>query len=361
MANITCRDPELEESFSFCDCYDFNSPLQSIFFDESDDESYIEIALEPSRKNGHGDFDYRAGEEMELRVSFSSTVPFQEVLSTTKISNECESAATMSSSPSSLATTFTMSSSSPSMESDQWDAQMGSKASSTCRVEKAIKRKVQLPKVNRLLNMLKPSLTVSSVADDGNGRPANNNHLELVRSSTTKGSKFTAMSSNGIMMKFLIKFRALKIRTLLASLMKSCQVINSPQEMMNMGTHRKLTNPFDKWNALKEQGTTTTTTTTSRSSSSNVHSNNLFGNGERSRVLEMKMDTFRGVLEAIRTGNGTGRDNRKFQSCPCTTKSSPIHHGFSGDDSQNHKICAKDNSIQAAIAHCKRSFSPKTV
>ncbi|KAG5243201.1 suppressor protein [Salix suchowensis] len=344
MANITCRDPELEESFSFCDCYDFNSPLQSIFFDESDDESYIEIALEPSRKNGHGDFDYRAGEEMELRVSFSSTVPFQEVLSTTKISNECESAATMSSSPSSLATTFTMSSSSPSMESDQWDAQMGSKASSTCRVEKAIKRKVQLPKVNRLLNMLKPSLTVSSVADDGNGRPANNNHLELVRSSTTKGSKSTAMSSNGIMMKFLIKFRALKIRTLLASLMKSCQ----------------LTNPFDKWNALKEQGTTTTTTT-SRSSSSNVHSNNLFGNGERSRVLEMKMDTVRGVLEAIRTGNGIGRDNRKFQSCPCTTKSSPIHHGFSGDDSQNHKICAKDNSIQAAIAHCKRSFSPKTV
>lgn len=161
-------------------------------------------------------------------------------------------------------------------------------------------------------------------------------------------------------MKFLIKFRALKIRTLLASLMKSCQVINSPQEMMNMGTHRKLTNPFDKWNALKEQGTTTTTT--SRSSSSNVHSNNLFGNGERSRVLEMKMDTVRGVLEAIRgTGNSIGRDDRKFQSCPCTTKSSPIHHGFSGDDNQNHKICAKDNSIQAAIAHCKRSFSPKTV
>ncbi|KAJ6362741.1 hypothetical protein OIU78_003024 [Salix suchowensis] len=348
MANITCRDPELEESFSFCGCYDFNSPLQSIFFDESDDESYIEIALEPSRKNGHGDFDYRAGEEMELRVSFSSTVPFQEVLSTTKISNECESAATMSSSPSSLATTFTMSSSSPSMESDQWDAQMGSKASSTCRVEKAIKRKVQLPKVNRLLNMLKPSLTVSSVADDGNGRPANNNHLELVRSSTTKGSKSTAMSSNGIMMKFLIKFRALKIRTLLASLMKSCQVINSPQEMMNIGTHRKLTNPFDKWNALKEQGTTTTT---SLSSSSNVHSS------ERSRVLEMKMDTVRGVLEAIRTGNSIGRDDRKFQSCPCTTKSSPIHHGFSGDDdNQNHKICAKDNSIQAAIAHCKRSI-----
>ncbi|KAJ6742407.1 hypothetical protein OIU85_016481 [Salix viminalis] len=95
----------------------------------------------------------------------------------------------MSSSPSSAATTFTMSSSSPSMESDQWDAQMGSKASSTCRVEKAIKRKVKSPKVNRFLNMLKPSLTVSSVPDDGNGLPANNNHLELVRSRNPKAAR----------------------------------------------------------------------------------------------------------------------------------------------------------------------------
>ena len=180
MANITYRDPELEESFSFSGCYDFNSPFQSIFFDESDDESYIEIALEPSLKNGHGGINCWADEEMELRISFSSSAPFQE-LSTKKISNEHESAATMPSSPSS--TTFTMSSSSPSMESGQRDAQMGSKASSsTCRAQKAIKKKVQFPKVNSFLNMLKPSLTVSSEADDGNGRPANNNHLELVSS-----------------------------------------------------------------------------------------------------------------------------------------------------------------------------------
>jgi hypothetical protein len=182
MACIAYRDQELEESFSFSSCYDFNSSsFQSIFSDESDDESYIEIALE--QKNYHGDIDDWADEEMELRISFSSIVPFQEP-STTTTSIENESAATMSKSPSasSTTTTFTMNSSSPSKEGDQWDTQMGSKASnSNCRIQKTIKRKAQFPKVHGFLNMLKPSLTVSSEASDENGRPASSNHLELVR------------------------------------------------------------------------------------------------------------------------------------------------------------------------------------
>ncbi|XP_073261196.1 uncharacterized protein [Populus alba] len=178
----TARDQELEESFSFSSCYDFNSSsFQSIFSDESDDESYIEIALE--QKNYHGDIDDWADEEMELRISFSSSAPFQEPSSTTT-SIEYEPAATMSKSPSSSSTTTTstMNPSSPSKEGDQWDAQMGSKASnSTFRIQKTIKRKAQFPKVHGFLNMLKPSLTVSSEANDENGRPANSNHLELVR------------------------------------------------------------------------------------------------------------------------------------------------------------------------------------
>ncbi|KAJ6739763.1 hypothetical protein OIU74_004514 [Salix koriyanagi] len=146
MAGITYRDRELEESFSFSSCYDFNSSsFQSIFSDESDDESYIEIALEPSniqQKNCGGDIDNWSDEEMELRISFSSSVPFQEP-STPTSSIEYESAATLSKSPSSSSsssssTTFTMNSSSPSKESGQWDTQMGSEASnSTCRIQKA--------------------------------------------------------------------------------------------------------------------------------------------------------------------------------------------------------------------------------
>ncbi|KAJ6708498.1 hypothetical protein OIU85_028734 [Salix viminalis] len=164
MADITYRDRELEESFSFSSCYDFNSSsFQSIFSDESDDESYIEIALEPSniqQKSYGGDIDNWSDEEMELRVSFSSSVPFQEPSTPASSIDQYESAATMSKSPSSSSstTTFTMIySSSPSKESGQWDTQMG--------------------------------LTVSSEANDENGRPANNNQLELVRSSRTKGSK----------------------------------------------------------------------------------------------------------------------------------------------------------------------------
>ncbi|KAI9380720.1 hypothetical protein POPTR_016G141900v4 [Populus trichocarpa] len=346
MACIAYRDQELEESFSFSSCYDFNSSsFQSIFSDESDDESYIEIALE--QKNYHGDIDDWADEEMELRISFSSSVPFQEP-STTTTSIENESAATMSKSPSasSTTTTFTMNSSSPSKEGDQWDTQMGSKASnSNCRIQKTIKRKAQFPKVHGFLNMLKPSLTVSSEASDENGRPASSNHLELVRPSTMKGSKETAMNSSGIVMKFLVKFRTLRIRTLLASFMKSRQEINFPRGKKNIGAYQTLIKPFDKWLVRKGQG-----------SSSN--SNNPFGNGDRSRVMEKNLDAIRGVLEAMSTSVG-GKD-RKSKSCPSSTKSSPTHLGFSSGD-QNHKICAQDNSIQAAIAHCKRSFGPNIV
>lgn len=346
MASIAYRDQELEESFSFSSCYDFNSSsFQSIFSDESDDESYIEIALE--QKNYHGDIDDWADEEMELRISFSSSAPFQEPSSTTT-SIEYEPAATMSKSPSSSSTTTTstMNPSSPSKEGDQWDAQMGSKASnSTFRIQKTIKRRAQFPKVHGFLNMLKPSLTVSSEVNDENGRPANSNHLELVRPSTMKGSKETAMNSSSIVMKFLVKFRALRIRTLLASFMKSRQEINFPRGKKSIGAYQTLIKPSDKWLVRKGQG-----------SSSN--SNNPFGDGERSRVMEKNLDAIRGVLEAMSTSVG-GKD-RKSKSCPSSTKSSPAHLGFSSGN-QNHKICAQDNSIQAAIAHCKRSFGQSIV
>ncbi|KAJ6395155.1 hypothetical protein OIU77_020421 [Salix suchowensis] len=343
MAGITYRDRELEESFSFSSCYDFNSSsFQSIFSDESDDESYIEIALDPSniqQKNYGGDIDNWSDEEMELRISFSSSVPFQEP-STPASSIEYESAATLSKSPSSSSsstTTFTMNSSSPSKESGQWDTQMGSEASnSTCRIQKANKRKV--PKVNSFLIMLNPSLTVPSEANDENGRPANNNQLELVRT-RTKGSRETATNSSGIMTRFLVKFQTLKIRTLLASVMKSCQETSFPREKKNIGTYQKLMKPFDKWLVRKGQG--------SRSSS-----NKPFGNGEKSGVVE------KNVVDAMSTPVG-GKDG-KSTSCPTSTKSSPTHQAFSGGD-QDHKICAKDNSIQAAIAHCKRSFVPNIV
>ncbi|KAF9684894.1 hypothetical protein SADUNF_Sadunf04G0166100 [Salix dunnii] len=334
MAGITYRDQELEESFSFSSCYDFNSSsFQSIFSDESEDESYIEIALEPSniqQKNYDGDIDNWADEEMELRISFSSSVPFQEP-STTASSIEYESAATMSKSPSSSSskTTFTMNSSSPSKESGQWDTQMGSEASnSTCRIQKANKRKIQFPKVHSFLIMLNPILTVSSEANGENGHPANTNQLELVRT-RTKGSKETATTSSGIMTRFLVKFQTLKIRTLLASVMKSCQETTFPREKKNIGTYQRLMKQFDKWLVRKGQG----------SSSSN--SNKPFGNGERSGVMEKNVD-------AMSTCVG-GKDG-KSTSCLTSTKSSPTHQGFSSGD-QDHKICAKDSSIQAAIAH----------
>lgn len=180
MASITYRDPnKLEESFSFSSCHDFNSSLPSIFFDNDesdDDESYIEIALEPTDHTN--DYD----EEMELRISFSSSVSHSITKPKTRKHNEFVVKTSGPSSPS----TFTMGSSSSATENDQWESQMGSKttnkASSTCRVQKTNKRRVQFPTVNSFIDMLKPGLRASSEVDDENGCPANNNPLVLVRS-----------------------------------------------------------------------------------------------------------------------------------------------------------------------------------
>ncbi|KAJ6708497.1 hypothetical protein OIU85_028733 [Salix viminalis] len=100
-----------------------------------------------------------------------------------------------------------------------------------------------------------------------------------------------------------------------------------------MGTYQKLMKPFDKWIVRKGQG----------SSSS---SNKPFGNGERSGVVEKNVDAMSTPV--------AGKDG-KSTSCPTSTKSSPTHQAFSGGD-QDHKICAKDNSIQAAIAHLRNTL-----
>lgn len=85
--------------------------------------------------------------------------------------------------------------------------------------------------------------------------------------------------------------------------------------------------PFDKWVVAKTNGS------------------------ERSKtVLDINIEAIKGVLVAI--GVRLGRKDSKIKSSPsCSSNSSPNHD-------TNFKMCAPDNSIQAAIAHCKSSFCP---
>ena len=75
--------------------------------------------------------------------------------------------------------------------------------------------------------------------------------------------------------------------------------------------------------------------------------------GYKSRALDVNLGAVRGVLEAVNM-TGNGRSNRTTSSCPSSIKSSPIRQGFAGDVVGS--ICAGENSIQAAIAHCKSSL-----
>lgn len=139
---------------------------------------------------------------------------------------------------------------------------------------------------------------------------------------------------------------------MLASFMKPSQVNSSlGKRSGHKGksvdeTLRTPIKPFDKLLVQRDQARR----------SSNANPNNLFRNGERSRVLEVNLDAIKGVLEAISIS--FGRKDKKTKCCPNSIKSSPIHQRF---PSENYKMAATDNSIQAAIAHCKRSFDPNLV
>ncbi|XP_012090981.1 protein MTL1 isoform X2 [Jatropha curcas] len=324
--SIECRDPELEESFSFSTCYDFNSSSSSLAIFSDNDDDYIEIALQPPDlhlNNGADD------EEMELRISFStSCVPLSDETKTTMELYEstvtsCKSSLSSSSSSSS-SSTFTFSSSS---------------AESQRKSPEKYSKPIESKDVNRFVNKFISSLKVSaSEFDVGNGRSTDTSHSELVPSSDRrKASKLTTTkTSNSFVMKFFIKFRTLKLKTLLASFLTASQ---------------------DKGKLCEENFLTYNTRTLTKSSEKESSTENIKQGDKKSKLLELNFDAIRGVLlEAMSITTSLGRrDRRSTKSCPVSSKSSPIHQTFLHD---NFKVSTADNSVQAAIAHCKRSFGP---
>ncbi|XP_050213079.1 uncharacterized protein LOC126664627 isoform X2 [Mercurialis annua] len=309
--SIQFRHPELEESFSFTSCRDFNSSSSFSFFSDNDDgeddggeESYIEIAFErPDRFN--------KDDEMELRISFSSL--------------SAETKASLSSSNSSSLSTFTFSSSFTESQRSR-EVQSTEEAGCDFRVEKTVKGKVQFPVVNRLVNTFVSSFRLSpevNVGDAETKSPAAN-HLEIIPSSTKRRSKITTtttINTSGIMMNFFVKFRALKLKTLLASFLKASQTspVGRKTEDRSIIKYRNRVKPVDK-GPEKEK--------------------------------KLNLEGIKGyMLEAMSSINR----NTTTKSCPVSTESSPLHQRFL---SESYKMSASDNSIQAAIAHCKKSFGP---
>ncbi|XP_044473159.1 uncharacterized protein LOC123201637 [Mangifera indica] len=119
-------------------------------------------------------------------------------------------------------------------------------------------------------------------------------------------------NDGGALMKFLIKCRSMNIQAILASFMKPYQFIYSSHHSNTSSSSGKKTKMNRASQSLK-------------------------------KPFDMNLDAMRGVLEAM--SSRLSSKDRKTKNSPSATKSS-IQQGCQ----------VENNSIQAAIAHCKRSF-----
>ncbi|OIS99944.1 PREDICTED: uncharacterized protein LOC109230388 [Nicotiana attenuata] len=80
----------------------------------------------------------------------------------------------------------------------------------------------------------------------------------------------------------------------------------------------------------------------------------------------INLKAMRGVLDSLvrtsryytsaRTRTSFANKHRKSKSCPNSIKSSPMHSNNNSCDDEVRRFYPRDNSVQAAIAHCKKSF-----
>lgn len=192
-------------------------------------------------------------------------------------------------------------------------------------------------------------------------------------------------TGNGMMMKLLIKIRGIKLGTLFASFLKprggEVVVVHHEDHIINHSSttttgydnkkkkktsesgeyyRRLFMKPLDGWliQRNRENGATTPA-----SSTISVRSDGGVGDHKYSKLMNIN-GAMRGVLRAMSFSKLEIINNAK--SCPSSIKSSPLHHPKYNDgsptttkpaDHHNYKLYTRDNSIQAAIAHCKTSFS----
>ncbi|GLT41696.1 hypothetical protein SLA2020_157400 [Shorea laevis] len=332
---------ERTESFSFS-CHDFNTSV-AVFSDGEDscsDESYIEIAIGPTSTDS---FDQRKDDpaddgdkrehkkELELRISFSSSFPLPELPKTDmlgRIGGGYETGTSLSSSTTSSSTsTFGPSSSA---EAKYWSAPLGRSPSN--KFNKTLKRKLQFPAVNRFLDaLMSNSRGLSEGREKSGGRyspevATGTNQLDHVQGRKTSNKK--NRSSRGVIMKFFMKFKSKNFQALLASMVK-------PQQFGDNGVQKTRSEEILQ-----------------RNWSQVTPSNRSLVQMEKgkNRGFEIKMDAIQRVMESMSTG--FGRNDKKTRSCPGSAKSSPIHQGYARES----KVMCRDSSIQAAIAHCKRSL-----
>ncbi|XP_019162872.1 PREDICTED: uncharacterized protein LOC109159235 isoform X2 [Ipomoea nil] len=218
------------------------------------------------------------------------------------------------------------------------------------------KRKVPLfLPVNHLLNTLEGPQIDDSMGDDHfqNSAISNDGSKQLVLSM----SRSRTAADGGGVMNMMVKFRyVMSFRWMVASMLKirrqQSQAVTSPSPS-STATH------FSRQRAKSGGGLDSNQKMSRRQKKAIIGTNN---GPEKSRSsvlllrLGIKLDAIRGIV-ASDDHRGGSRSHPK--SCPGSIKSSPLHHQGQGGGATSLSgtlVCSRDNNVQAAIAHCKKSF-----
>ncbi|WMV51704.1 hypothetical protein MTR67_045089 [Solanum verrucosum] len=354
-------------SFSFSS-FDFNSSNNSaslfssssddffasnfIMYDtEDDDDRYIEINLDPplsiqKKVREEKEFKNSNSSEVELRISFSSTgIPPTETTTTTTCGTTQHAQGTT------ITTTTTMS-----------KPKRGRLFVSLAHI------------VNEFVAASSVKTSNSVKAIEANNNVAHENgpaHVlplsksdcaEMIR--TRKDCSMVPSKNNGIM-NFIVKLKYKNIPSMLISMVtpkpKNGQ-IRARQPLLQRG-HGSTCRGRDPMN--NNSNDLMKLKTRNHSDLNHQDVNHDKSTSSVAGIINFK--TMRGVLDALivktsryctsaTTGGGllSGNKHNNSKSCPSSIKSSPMHNNVCDDDVR--KFYSRDNSVQAAIAHCKKSF-----
>lgn len=342
-----------QESFSFS-TYDFSSSSFGVVLSdgEDSDESYIEIELERSKSYGTGGIqsDDEDG-EIELRISISSHLPFPQ-LAIPSLSQAAD-AAESGSSRSSPSTTYTSTSSVSSKAPDD-----NKKATESKEISGGRRGAVQFPAVSRLLSMLISSLKVPpeicQEKDVACSNEKQDKKTETLRSRKPSSKTRTTTNGGGIM-KFFIKLRAMQAKALLARIMKTGDAIAADPKGKKRTSGRERKQKLEETREFYQRmAASKSAKSSSPSPSSSAGTNQCYNKSSSVRMNNNgddglfipKMSGKKSVAEALNRGRikRTPSSSSSSVSCPSSIRCSPLHAG--------------ENSIQAAIVHCKNSFAP---
>uniref|UniRef100_A0A7N0RAQ1 Uncharacterized protein n=1 Tax=Kalanchoe fedtschenkoi TaxID=63787 RepID=A0A7N0RAQ1_KALFE len=332
-ADIENPDDEQDQSFSFNN----NNRNQQFIMsdsdqdddDDDDDGSYIEIALDqkPSRHQPDHLLQFRLSFSTLLPRNFSSEGSFRCKFLMPAESAESDSytclvdSSSMSSCSSSSSAFLGRSNARRNACGNLFETSALAKSSEIGLVEKENKwrKAVQLVAVQRLMKLLILNLS-SSPAPAGHCDCKTTRELadeKCQNMDKRKQSKVIKTLSRGLM-KLIIKFRTIKAKSKMP-LTRASKQIPGPEQVTYDLEPDKLSyeSPVDPFLRRERKRT------------------------KPSRLPEVTINSIKGAIDSLTVGS------------PASIKSSPIHRNSCASEIKPY---ARENSIQAAIAHCKMSL-----